>query len=80
MLWCLCKDIPEWQLWAGLDRHPSTKADDSDLQEGNTLEKQLNGTFNFIANCSGKLLETMERMSDQYETHQMTNKVCEHQD
>ena len=80
MLWCLCRDIPEWQLWAGLDRHPSAKADDSDLQEGNTLEKQLSGTFNFIANCSGKLLETMERMSDQYETHQMTNKVCEHQD
>lgn len=56
-----------------------TEADDSDLQEGNALEKQLNAAFNFIANCPGKLLETMERMSDHYETNQMTSKVCEHQ-
>lgn len=56
------------------------KADDSDLQEWNTLEKQLNGTFNFIENCSGKLLETMDGMSDRYETHQMTNKMYEQQD
>ena len=48
------------------------EVEDSDLQEVKSLEKQLNGTVNFTANCIEKFLESMERMSDHYKTNQIT--------